>query len=260
MNILLIGDIIGEPGREAIRELLPRLRKDYNLEFIVANGENAAGGNGLTPKIAEELFGYGVDVITSGDHIWKNKDILKVLDQDTRILRPGNYPSGAPGRGYSVYLTSVGNTIAVINLMGRVFMQAIDCPFKAVSRIINELSVKAKIIVVDFHAEATSEKIAMGWHLDGKASFVAGTHTHVPTRDARILPQGTAYLTDLGMVGSQDSVIGVNKEAVLRRFLTQLPARFEPARENIWLFGAVVSIDPDTGKARDIKMVSEFYK
>lgn len=260
MNILLIGDIIGEPGREAIRELLPRLRKDHNLEFIVANGENAAGGNGITPTVAEELFSYGVDVITSGDHIWKNKEILKVLDQDPRILRPSNYPAGAPGKGYSVYLTSVGNTIAVINLMGRVFMQAIDCPFKTASRIINELSTKAKIIIVDFHAEATSEKIAMGWHLDGKVSCVAGTHTHVPTRDARILPQGTAYLTDLGMAGSQDSVIGVNKDAVLHRFLTQLPTRFEPARENIWLYGAIVSIDPDTGRAKDIKMVSEYYK
>lgn len=260
MNILLIGDIIGQPGRDAIRELLPRLRKDNNIEFTIANGENAAGGNGLTPKVSEELFSCGIDVITSGDHIWKNKEILKIIDQDPRILRPANYPAGAPGRGYSVYLTSIGNSVAVINLMGRVFMQAIDCPFKVVSRIINEISTKTPVIIVDFHAEATSEKIAMGWHLDGKASCVAGTHTHVPTRDARLLPQGTAYLTDLGMVGSQDSVIGVNKDAVLRRFLTQLPTRFEPAKENIWLYGAIVSVDPDTGKAKDIKMVSEFYK
>lgn len=260
MNILLIGDIVGEPGREAVRELLPRLKKENNIEFTVVNGENAAGGNGLTPKIAEELFNNGVDVITSGDHIWKNKEILKVLDQDPRILRPANYPSGAPGRGYSTYLSSVGNTVGVINLLGRVFMQPMDCPFKAVTRIITEISVKTKIIILDFHAEATSEKIAMGWYLDGKASFVAGTHTHVPTRDARILPQGTAYLTDLGMAGSQDSVIGVNREAVLHRFLTQLPARFEPAKENIWMHGAFVSIDPDTGRAKDIKMISEYYK
>lgn len=260
MNILLIGDIVGEPGREAVRELLPRLKQENNIEFTIANGENAAGGNGLTPKIAEELFNCGVDVITSGDHIWKNKDVLKIIDQDPRILRPANYPQGAPGKGYSTYLTPVGNTISVINLLGRIFMQAIDCPFKTATRIINEISSKTNIIIVDIHAEATSEKIAMGWHLDGKVSSVVGTHTHVPTRDARILPQGTAFLTDLGMVGSQDSVIGVNKEAVIRRFLTQLPTRFEPAKENIWLYGAIVSIDSDTGKAKDIKMISEFYK
>lgn len=257
MNILFIGDIIGQPGRNAIKELLPRLKEAHNIEFTIANGENAAGGNGLTPKVSEELFSCGIDVLTSGDHIWKNKEILKVLDQDPRILRPANYPGGAPGRGYEVFLTNVGNKVGIINLMGRVFMAPLDCPFKSATRIVNELSSRTPIILVDFHAEATSEKIAMGWHLDGKVSCVVGTHTHVATRDYRILPQGTAYTTDLGMVGSIDSVIGVQKDAVLRRFLTQMPTRFEPAKENVWLYGIIVSIDTLTGKATGIKPVDE---
>lgn len=260
MNILLIGDIVGQPGREAVKELLPLLKEKHGIEFTIVNGENAAGGNGITPKIAEELFGYGADVITTGDHIWKTKEIISVLGQNQRILRPANYPDGAPGKGYGIYTTLKGTTVGVINLQGRVFMQAIDCPFKAVSKILDEIAAKTKIIIVDIHAEATSEKMAMGWFLDGKVSFVAGTHTHIPTRDARILPQGTAYLTDLGMAGSQDSVIGVSKEAVMQRFLTQLPVRFEPAKENVWIHGAIVSVDPETGMAKDIKMISEKHK
>jgi len=260
MNVLLIGDIVGQPGRETIRELLPGLKEKHQIEFIIANGENAAGGNGITPKIAEQLFDYGVNVITTGDHIWKNKEILRIIDKEPRVLRPANYPAGAPGNGYSLYLTPSGHTVGVINLMGRVFMQAIDCPFKEASRIIAEISLKTSIIFVDFHAEATSEKIAMGWHLDGKVSGIAGTHTHVPTRDARILPQGTAFITDLGMAGSMDSVIGVDREPVLRRFLTQLPVRFEPAKENLWLHGVIMKINTDTGLADEIKMISEYFK
>ncbi len=260
MNVLLIGDIVGQPGRETIRELLPGLKEKNQIEFIIANGENAAGGNGITPKIAEQLFDYGVNVITTGDHIWKNKEILRIIDKEPRVLRPANYPAGAPGNGYSLYLTPSGHTVGVINLMGRVFMQAIDCPFKEASRIIDEISLKTSIIFVDFHAEATSEKIAMGWHLDGKVSGIAGTHTHVPTRDARILPQGTAFITDLGMAGSMDSVIGVDREPVLRRFLTQLPVRFEPAKENLWLHGVIMKINTDTGLADEIKMISEYFK
>jgi len=257
MNILLIGDIFGQTGRNAVRGLLPKLKKDNNIEFTVANGENSAGGSGITQKIADELFSYGVDVITSGDHIWKNRDILKIIDRDSRILRPANYPNGAPGKGYGIFITNVGNKVGVINLMGRVFMAPLDCPFKAASKIVTELSGKTPIIIVDFHAEATSEKKAMGWYLDGKVSCVAGTHTHVPTRDYRILPQGTGYITDLGMAGSQDSVIGVQTEPALRRFLTQMPARFEPARENVWLYGIIISINPDTGRAENIKPISE---
>ena len=260
MNVLLIGDIIGQPGREVIKELLPGLKEKNQIEITIANGENAAGGNGITPRIAEQLFDCGIDVITSGDHIWKNKEILKIIDKEPRVLRPANYPAGAPGKGYSLYLTPSGHTIGVINLMGRVFMQAIDCPFKEVSRIAKEISFNTPIIFVDFHAEATSEKIAMGWHLDGKVSGIIGTHTHVPTRDARILPRGTAYITDLGMVGSMNSVIGVNKEAVLHRFLTQLPTRFEPAKENLWLYGVIITVNPDTGRATEIKMISEYFK
>lgn len=260
MNVLLIGDIIGQPGRDALKNLLPALKTKYQIGFTVVNGENAAGGNGITAKIAEEILGFGVDVITTGDHIWKNKDIIPLLEKDERILRPANYPEGTPGKGYGVYLSSSGHSIAVINLLGRIFMQAIDCPFKSVSRILNDIRDKTKNIIVDIHAEATSEKIAMGWFIDGKVSCVAGTHTHVPTRDARILGQGTAFITDLGMAGSIDSVIGVNKDAVIRRFLTQLPVRFEPAKENIWLYGAAVKINPETGRAEDITMISEVFK
>jgi metallophosphoesterase (TIGR00282 family) len=232
----------------------------YDIEFTVVNGENSAGGNGITPKTAEDMFNSGADALTSGDHIWKNKDIFPVMEKDPRILRPANYPDGAPGKGYSIYTTMRGNKIAVINLLGRVFMQAIDCPFKVVTKILNEISSKTRNIIVDMHAEATSEKVAMGWHLDGKVSCVVGTHTHIPTRDGRILPNGTAYLTDLGMAGSQDSVIGVSKEAVLQRFITQLPVRFEPAKDNVWIHGAVVSIDPDTGISKEIQMISEKQK
>jgi metallophosphoesterase (TIGR00282 family) len=260
MNILLIGDIIGQPGRDALKDLLPLLKNKYDIEFTVVNGENSAGGNGITLKTAEEIFSSGADVITSGDHIWKNKDILTVLEKDQRVLRPANYPEGAPGKGFAIYTTMTGNKVAVINLLGRVFMQAIDCPFKIVTKIMNEISPKTRNIIVDIHAEATSEKIAMGWYLDGKVSCVVGTHTHVPTRDARILPQGTAYLTDLGMAGSQNSVIGVNKEAVLQRFITQLPVKFEPAKEDVWIHGAVVNIDPSSGIAKEIKMISEKHR
>lgn len=260
MNVLLIGDIVGKPGRSAVKDLLPKLKEDHNIEFTIANGENAAGGNGLTPKIAEELFSYGVDVITSGDHIWKNKEIQKTIDQDSRILRPANYPLNTPGKGYSIYYTHTGNKICVTNLLGRVFLSTLDCPFRTVAHILAQVTHITPNIILDFHAEATSEKIAMGWYLDGKVSCVFGTHTHVPTRDARILPNGTAYITDIGMVGSIDSVIGVDKEAVLKRFLTQMPVRFEPARDNVWLYGSVVKIDPATGKATEIYPVSERWR
>jgi len=256
----MIGDVVGQPGRDAVRELLPKMKKDHDIEFTIINGENASGGNSISPKGAEELFSSGADVITTGDHIWKNKDIAPVLNEDPRILRPANYPAGAPGTGYSVYLTSHGTMVAVVNLLGRVFMPPMDCPFKAMVKILNDVSSKTNIIILDFHAEATSEKKAMGWYLDGKVSCVVGTHTHVPTRDARILPCGTAYLSDLGMAGSEDSVIGVEREPVIKKFLTQLPVRFEPAKDNIWIHGAVVDINPDTGRAQNIKMISEFYK
>jgi len=257
MNILFIGDIVGSPGREAIKKLLPGLIKEYRLDFVIANAENAAGGSGITPKIAEELFGYGIDVLTSGDHIWKKRDIFEIINQDERILRPLNFPSGTPGRGFNVYKTKGGDKIGVMNVNGRVFMDALECPFRAALSAQEELSKETNIIIVDIHAEATSEKIALGWYLDGKVSAVLGTHTHIQTADERILPKGSAYLTDAGMTGPYDSVIGRKIEDVLERFLTSIPTRFEVAQENIQLHGAVLDIDEETGKARSIERIQK---
>jgi len=257
MKILFIGDIVGKPGREAIRLLLPKLKKKYNVDLSIANGENAAGGSGITPKIAQELFSFGLDMLTSGDHIWKRKEILETLDSETRILRPANYPKGAIGRGYGTVKTKKGDTAGVINLEGRVFMSTLDCPFKRAKEALEELKEKTRVILVDIHAEATSEKVAMGWFLDGMVSAVVGTHTHVQTADERILPGGTAYITDLGMTGPYDSVIGRRPEQILARFLTQMPVRFEMASDNVQLAGVVLDIDETTGKARGIERVQE---
>ncbi|MFZ2356421.1 MAG: TIGR00282 family metallophosphoesterase, partial [Candidatus Omnitrophota bacterium] len=220
MNILFIGDIVGLPGREAVKGLLPVLKKEFCLDFVIANAENAAGGSGITPRIAAELFDSGVCVLTSGDHIWKKREILEIINDDSRILRPINFPQGAPGRGSGVFKTNDGQKIAVVNVQGRVFMEALDCPFKTVRQEIDSLSKEAKIIIVDIHAEATSEKVALGWYLDGKVSAVLGTHTHIQTADEKILPQGTAFISDVGMTGPFDSVIGRRIEDVLERFLT----------------------------------------
>jgi len=257
MNILFIGDIVGSPGRDAIRQLLPELKKEYRLDFVIANAENAAGGSGITPKIAEELFSCGVDVITSGDHIWKKQELLEVINQEERILRPLNFPSGAPGRGFNVYKTKNAIKVGVINVNGRVFMEALECPFKTTMAACEELSKETKIIIVDIHAEATSEKAALGWYLDGKVSAVLGTHTHIQTADERILPQGTAFLTDAGMTGPYDSVIGRRVEDVLARFLTSIPTRFAVASDNVLLCGAVLDIDEKSGKARSIVRVQK---
>lgn len=252
MNILFIGDIVGLPGREAVKGLLPVLKKEFCLDFVIANAENAAGGSGITPRIAAELFDSGVCVLTSGDHIWKKREILEIINDDSRILRPINFPQGAPGRGSGVFKTNDGQKIAVVNVQGRVFMEALDCPFKTVRQEIDSLSKEAKIIIVDIHAEATSEKVALGWYLDGKVSAVLGTHTHIQTADEKILPQGTAFISDVGMTGPFDSVIGRRIEDVLERFLTAVPIRFEVASENIQLHGVVVDIDVNTGKAKSI--------
>lgn len=255
MKILFVGDIIGGPGREAVRHLLPELKQKENIDFVLANGENAAGGLGLTPKVAEELFSCGLDIITSGNHIWDKKDILQFLAKDNRILRPANYPAGVIGVG-STIISRQGKKLGVINLSGRVFMNNLDCPFRAATVEIERLKDSVRVMVVDMHAEATSEKIAMGWYLDGKVSAVIGTHTHVQTADERILPQGTAYITDMGMTGAFDSVIGVKKEIILERFLTQVPVRLEVARGDVALQGAVVEVDDDSGKARGIKRIN----
>ena len=255
MKILFIGDIVGRGGRKAVEELLPRIEKEKGVSFSLANGENAAGGTGITPKIMDQLFSLGIDIITSGNHLWDKKDIIPLIDKEKRLLRPANYPPGVPGFGSTVAETANGLKIGVINLCGRVFMSALDCPFRVAEREIKKLKKETLLIIVDIHAEATSEKIAMGWFLDGRVSAVIGTHTHVQTADEGILPHGTAYITDIGMTGSANSVIGVKTDLILRRFLTQLPVRFEPAEEDIQLSGIVLDLDPSTGKANSIERI-----
>ncbi len=255
MKILFIGDIVGSPGRRAINKLLPGLKEEHSLDFVIANAENASGGSGIIPKVADELFASGVDVLTSGDHIWKRKEIFELISREKRILRPINFPALAPGRGSEIFKAKSGEKIGVINVNGRVFMDALDCPFKTTLAAQKELIKETKIIIVDIHAEATSEKIALGWYMDGKVSAVLGTHTHIQTADEKILPQGTAYLTDAGMCGPYDSVIGRKVDNVLERFLTGLPVRFEVADENIQLHGAVLDIDEKTGKANAITRI-----
>jgi hypothetical protein len=257
MNILFIGDIVGSPGREAVKKLLPQLKKEYDLKFIIANAENAAGGSGITRKVADELFDSGVDVLTSGDHIWKKREIFEFINQDERILRPVNFPDGVPGRGHGVFKTKDNLKVGVINVNGRVFMEALECPFRKTLSASEVVASETRVIIVDMHAEATSEKIALGWYLDGKVSAILGTHTHIQTADERILPQGSAYITDVGMAGPCDSVIGRRIEDVLERFLTAIPTRFEVAKENIQLQGVVLDIDEDTGKARSIARIQK---
>lgn len=248
----MVGDVVGRPGRRAVSALLPGLRQKYAVDMVIANGENAAGGAGLTWPIAQELFQSGVDVLTSGNHIWDQKEIIPYLDKEAPILRPLNYPPGVPGQGFLTY-----NGVAVINLMGRVFMGNLDCPFRAAEGLLKSDEDLPSVIVVDFHGEATSEKMALGWYLDGQVSAVVGTHTHVGTVDARILPQGTAYITDVGMVGPRDSVIGNQREAVINRFLTQMPSRF-PVADGPVVFNAVLlEVAENTGRATDIHRVDE---
>lgn len=257
MKILFIGDTVGEPGRRAIEELLPKIIKRDGIDFVIANGENAAGGSGITPSIADQLFECGVDVITSGDHIWKKKEIVEELGSDRRVLRPANYPNGAPGFGYGVFESSSGINVGVMNIVGRVFMQAVECPFRVAKEIVDKIKDKARVIIVDMHAEATSEKIALGYYLDGTVSGVLGTHTHVQTADEKVLPGGTAFISDAGMTGPFDGVIGRKKEQIIRRFLTQLPTKFEMAEGDIQLHGVILDIDDKTGKANSIKRVQE---
>jgi metallophosphoesterase (TIGR00282 family) len=257
MKVLFIGDVVGEPGRHAVKELVPKISKKEKIDFIVANGENAAGGSGITPMLADELLDYGVDVITSGDHIWKRKEIVDRLSQDARILRPANYPRESPGFGSTVVESKSGVAVGVINLQGRVFMQAIECPFRTARAEVDKIRNRARVIIVDIHAEATSEKMALGWFLDGEVSAIIGTHTHVQTADEKILPKGTAFLTDAGMTGPFDSVIGRNKEQILTRFISQLPTKFEMAENDVQLHGAIIDIDEKSGKANSIKRVQE---
>ncbi|MBC7344590.1 MAG: TIGR00282 family metallophosphoesterase, partial [Clostridia bacterium] len=255
MKILFIGDIVGRPGRKLVGDLLPVLRKEYDIELVIANGENAAGGSGITPAVAEELFGKGIHILTSGNHIWDKKEAVPYIDTEPRIIRPANYPPGTPGQGWSLISTPSGVNVGVACLAGRVFLPAIDCPFRVGREIVEELKQHTRIIIVDFHAEATSEKLALGWFLDGLVTAVVGTHTHVQTADERILDEGTAYITDVGMVGPRDSVIGIKKEVVIQKFLTQLPVRFEVAAGPVEFGAVVIEVDEATGRARTIERV-----
>jgi metallophosphoesterase (TIGR00282 family) len=248
MLILAIGDIVGRPGRRAVSQLLPGLRQQYGLDLVIANSENAAGGLGLTPDTARELLDGGVDVLTSGNHIWAQKEIIPYLDGEMPILRPLNYPPGVPGRGH----IAIGR-VAVVNLMGRTFIGDFDCPFRAMDQLLSEL--KQRVIIVDFHAEATSEKVAMGRYLDGRVSAVLGTHTHVGTIDAQLLPQGTAYVTDIGMTGPLDSVIGDDAEAVIQRFLTGIPHHLAVGKGKTAFNAIMVKVDDDSGRALSIERI-----
>jgi len=258
MRILFIGDIFGQPGRRIVKEALPALGDEFSPDLVLANGENAAAGFGITPPLVEELLDAGIAVLTSGNHIWDKKEILPYLQEhaDGRLLRPANYPAGAPGHGMCFGKTRSGVEYAVVNLQGRVFMHAIDCPFRCADALLGQIPERIRIRVVDMHAEATSEKIAMGWYLDGRVTAVVGTHKHVPTADESVLPGGTAYITDLGMTGPTESVIGIEKESVIKKFLNQLPARFEVAKGGVRLSAALIEADPETGKARSIQRIS----
>ena len=257
MKILFIGDIVGQPGRLAVKTLLPKLREQHGLDFVIANGENSAGGNGITVRTAEEIFAAGVNVVTSGDHLWDQKEVMELLASEKRFVRPLNYPPGTPGQGSTVLEVRSGILVGVLNAQGRTFMPALENPFLLVPPEIERLQRQTRIIFVDFHAEATSEKIAFARMLDGKVSAVVGTHTHVQTADEQIFPGGTAYLSDAGFTGPHEGVLGREIEPVVKRFVTNMPQRFEVASGRIMLHGVVVEIDEATGKARGIWRVSE---
>ncbi len=257
MKILFIGDIVGEPGRKAVETILPRLREEHALDFVIANGENSAGGNGITPPIAGELFSAGIDVITSGDHLWDQKTVAELLYSEPRFLRPLNYPGNVPGRGANIYQIRNLPPVGVLNVQGRVFMPPMENPFTTADAEVSRLREQAKIIFVDFHAEATSEKIAFARFLDGRVSAVIGTHTHVQTADEQILPNGTAYLSDAGFTGPHDGCLGREIEPVLKKFLTGMPQRFEVARNGVKLHGALIRVDDESGKAMSIQRVAE---
>ena len=256
MKLLFIGDIVGRPGRHALRERLDRLVDRHSIDLVVANCENAAAGFGLTVDVAEELFDYGIHAMTSGNHIWDKRDIVEFLDAEPRVIRPANYPGEVPGRGSGVFKSNTGTTVGIINLEGRVFMSDLDCPLQAADRLVEELG-DADVIIVDMHAEATSEKMALAWYLDGRVAAVIGTHTHVQTADERILPEGTAFISDVGMTGSREGVIGMRREPIIEKFLTQRPTRFEVAKKDPMLCAVVIDIDEATGKSRKIERVME---
>lgn len=256
MRILFIGDISASSGRRVVSRFLPDLRAQYDLDFVIANGENAAGGLGITQATAHELFNTGIDVITLGNHAFSKKDALEYIAKEPHLLRPANFPPGNPGRGWDIYYTEEGNPVAVVNLVGRTFMHPADCPFRTADQVISEVSGKADVIIVDMHAEATSEKMALGWYLNGRVSAVVGTHTHIQTSDERVLADGTAYITDVGMTGVHDSVLGLDKEIVIERFKTGLLGKFTLAEGNATLQAVLIETDPVNGKAESVKRIN----
>ena len=260
MNIIFIGDIVGRPGRRALKEILPTLTDEYQAELVIANAENVAGGNGVTPELAEELLDAGVDVLTSGNHIWDKKEIIPYIENQERLLRPANYPPGTPGRGFTVFSVTRNTKVAVLNLSGRVFMGNLDCPFRMADILIEHLVQQTPVIIIDFHGEATSEKQAFGWHVNGRVTAVLGTHTHVQTADERILPGGTAYITDVGMTGPRDSVLGIKTDVVIKKFQLQLPARFEVASGVVQLNAVAVGVNPADGKAYFIRRIQRYLE
>ncbi|RHW36366.1 TIGR00282 family metallophosphoesterase [Neobacillus notoginsengisoli] len=255
MNILFIGDVVGSPGRDTVKEYLPKLKEKYRPHLTIINGENAAGGKGITGQIYKNFLEWGAQAVTLGNHAWDNRDILEFIDQAKNMVRPANFPAGTPGKGL-VYLKLNELEVAVINLQGRTFLPAIDCPFRKADELVEEASARTPFIFVDFHAEATSEKMAMGWYLDGRVSAVVGTHTHVQTSDNRILPGGTGFITDVGMTGPYDGILGVERDAVIKRFLTSMPVRFEVPKEGpVQLSAIMVELDRKTGKTRKIERI-----
>ncbi len=259
MRILFLGDVVGKPGRRALIATVPRLIDRERLDLVIANAENESGGMGVDPRGAQELLDAGVDVLTSGNHVWRRRAIVEFMGRTSRLLRPANFPPGVPGRGWMVCETAAGTPVAVVNLIGRVFMDAVDCPFRTIESLLPQVRARARVIVVDMHAEATSEKLAMGWFLAGKVSAVVGSHTHVPTADERVLPGGTGFITDAGMCGPVDSVLGIDKDLILRRFLTHMPVKFEVASGRSVVQGVLVDVDADTGQAQAMRRVQEAY-
>ena len=254
LKILFIGDIVGRPGRKILKNCLKEIINEEGVDLTIANGENAAGGFGITYDVAQEIFGAGVDLITMGNHTWDNRDIYHVLEEEPRIVRPANYPEDTPGQGYYIIETAKGVSVGVVNLLGQVYLEALRCPFRVADECLAKIKKRTNVVIVDFHAETTSEKVALGWYLDGRATAVFGTHTHIPTADERILPKGTAYMTDVGMTGPLNSVLGIDPEIVITKFLTKLPARFEVARGPVKLDGVIFEVN-EYGLATSIKRI-----
>lgn len=260
MNVLMLGDVVGKPGRKALESLLKEIKKEHSIDFCVINAENSAGGSGLTVRIAKHFFSIGSDCLTLGDHVWDQKELELYLNETDKVLRPANFPKETPGKGYTILETEAGVKVGIINLLGRVFIRYnVDCPFRKADELIEEIKKQTPIILVDFHAETTSEKVALGHYLDGRVSAVIGTHTHIQTADEIILPNKTAYITDLGMTGPYDSVIGQNKENIIQRFLMSMPVKFCVAEDGIKICGVIIEIDDKTGKAKSIKRIQHDF-